>query len=177
MLNCTDKISTGFRKADSHLVKITLISELETGGHGSFPLRYDIFKKIVLVLKIRNNLLFILGYFSKQEKTLSALFFLITHRFLSGDKSAPRLVENQGHFAIRITWKPEILVWLCVKLVPAWLAPERPNLDDWSCQFLDVRNSARCFTSGASVSSSIKWATCTSLAELLGRSEKIILGR
>ena len=48
----------------------------------------------MLVLKIRNKL-FILGYFPEQEKTLSALFFLIMYHLLSSDKSAAHLIEKQ----------------------------------------------------------------------------------
>lgn len=87
------KIFTDFKGADSHLVTVMLTSELETQGCGSFPPRYDILKKIVLVLK--SGITFSISWiFSKQEKILPVIFFIIRYYFLSINKSASHLIES-----------------------------------------------------------------------------------
>lgn len=103
---------------------------------------HGILKKTVLVLKIRNNL-FILGYFPKQEKTLSSFFLLIMYHFLSSDKSAAHLMEKQVPLVLGSlgSWHSTLA---SDKFSPSLVGTERPNLNDWSCQLLDVWNSPRC---------------------------------
>lgn len=97
------KISVGYKRADSHLIQVMLTNELETGGYGCFPFRYDICKGSVGV-KDRGNFL-ISSIFSKPEKNASC--DILYHRIAfyehqqicsTSDEEPTRVTLVSGYF-------------------------------------------------------------------------------